>query len=192
MTKEEARNYFFKKRLSLSETDVENVSFQIFTQWKNSDLIHFNSFHIFLSIKEKKEVNTLPFIEFFWERKKKVYTSKVEGDFLLHYELTAETSLRINSWGIPEPVDQEPVRLQEIDCVLVPLLACDLQGNRVGYGKGYYDRFLYEFPQAQKTGLSFFEPIAEIEDIGASDIPLDYVVTPDYFLGFSVFPMEEK
>ena len=55
----------------------------------------------------------------------------------------------------------------------------DHQGHRVGYGKGYYDRFLGECNRyTLKVGLSFFDPVSKIEDIDTNDIALDYAVTP--------------
>lgn len=67
----------------------------------------------------------------------------------------------------------------KIDVVFVPLLAYDNKGNRVGYGKGFYDHFLSECREdVVKIGLSFFEPEEAIEDVSATDIRLDYCVTP--------------
>ena len=194
MTKKEARNYFLHKRDLLSDTEIETASAQIFSQWEKSLLSNYNSFHIFLSIKEKKEIDTYPFIKYLWASHKKVYCSKVNQNSLLNYELTPETRLEKSSWGIPEPVMQEPVQLPEPDCIFVPLLAYDKQGNRVGYGKGYYDRFLLSFPNSKRIGLSFFDPVPLLEDIIPSDIPLDYIITPRYCSGFksSTFSMEEK
>jgi 5-formyltetrahydrofolate cyclo-ligase len=69
--------------------------------------------------------------------------------------------------------------------VFVPLLACDTKGNRVGYGKGFYDRFLDNCkPNVQKVGLSFFEPIAELKDVNSTDIKLNYLVTPEQVYRF--------
>jgi 5-formyltetrahydrofolate cyclo-ligase len=66
-----------------------------------------------------------------------------------------------------------------IDLVFIPLLACDLQGNRVGYGKGFYDRFLSKCRyDVKKIGLSFFDPVDKIEDVNVFDIPLDECITP--------------
>ena len=64
--------------------------------------------------------------------------------------------------------------------VLVPLLGFDERGHRVGYGKGFYDRFLAECnPKIQKIGLSLFEPVAQIDDTSDFDIPLDACITPN-------------
>ena len=63
--------------------------------------------------------------------------------------------------------------------VLVPLLAFDSKGYRVGYGKGFYDRFLKQCRNdCVKIGLSYFEPIDAINDAGEFDVPLDFCITP--------------
>jgi 5-formyltetrahydrofolate cyclo-ligase len=82
--------------------------------------------------------------------------------------------------GIPEPVQGELIPDEQIDLVFVPLLAFDKKGNRVGYGKGFYDRFLAQCrPNTQKMGLSFFCPIDEISDVDPWDVKLDSCICPD-------------
>jgi 5-formyltetrahydrofolate cyclo-ligase len=72
------------------------------------------------------------------------------------------------------------VPVSKIDVVFVPLLAYDEKGNRVGYGKGFYDAFLSECkPETIKIGLSFFPPELEIKDVTSDDIKLDFCVTTD-------------
>ena len=74
----------------------------------------------------------------------------------------------------------------EIDLVLVPLLAFDQEGYRVGYGKGYYDKFLSQCREdVIKIGLSFFEPVDAISDINQFDMSLNYCVTPQQVYDFS-------
>ena len=64
--------------------------------------------------------------------------------------------------------------------MIVPLLCFDARGHRVGYGKGYYDRFLQKCrPDCIKAGLSFFPPVKKIDDIHVADVQLDLVVTPN-------------
>ena len=93
--------------------------------------------------------------------------------------------LKLNTYNIPEPIDGIPIANTSIDVVFVPLLAFDLKGNRVGYGKGFYDNFLADCkPETIKIGLSFFEAEAEIEDVFKNDIPLDYCVTPKQIYTF--------
>ncbi len=99
---------------------------------------------------------------------------------LENYFWNDETELIANRWGIeePNPDTSQPVDINTIDAVLVPLLAFDKKGHRVGYGGGYYDRFLAQCKaDTLKIGLSSFEPIEEIEDVNEWDVKLDYCVT---------------
>mgnify|MGYP003575184065 FL=1 len=85
----------------------------------------------------------------------------------------------MNEWGITEPVSGVEVLPEQLDIVLIPLLVYDKKGNRVGYGKGFYDRFLSECrSDAMKVGLSFFEPVDLISDANELDIPLDACISP--------------
>jgi 5-formyltetrahydrofolate cyclo-ligase len=98
---------------------------------------------------------------------------------LTNYLLTDNTKFQKNDFNIYEPVDGIEVPNSKIDVVFVPLLAYDKKGNRVGYGKGFYDKFLSKCKEdVVKIGLSFFEPEEAIEDINETDIHLDYCVTP--------------
>ena len=73
-----------------------------------------------------------------------------------------------------------------MEVIFVPLLAFDKQGDRVGYGGGYYDKFLGDIKNnALKIGLSLFEPIDKILDIEDHDISLDYIITPKRVYNFS-------
>jgi len=90
-----------------------------------------------------------------------------------------------NEWGIPEPEEGPEVAPKEIDIVLVPLLAFDTKGFRVGYGKGYYDKFLKECrPDVITIGFSYFPPVDKIEDTHAFDVPLNYCITPQQLYEF--------
>ena len=109
---------------------------------------------------------------------------------MIHYLWDEGTLLIHNRWGIsePDPILSQPVEAGEIDAVLVPLLGYDTAGHRVGYGGGYYDRFLAECrPDVIKIGLSFFEPIAAISDVNEWDVRLDCCLTP-----YTVYTWEES
>jgi 5-formyltetrahydrofolate cyclo-ligase len=91
-----------------------------------------------------------------------------------------------NHWKILEPVSNLQFPVSQIDLVLIPLLCFDKKGYRVGYGKGYYDRFLADCrPDVLKIGLSIFEPIEQIKDVDAYDIRLDFCITPNKIWQFS-------
>ena len=97
----------------------------------------------------------------------------------------ADTAFELNSLEIPEPVGGIPVFTNELDMVIIPLLAFDNKGNRVGYGKGYYDRLLAECRNdCIKVGFSYFEPVDSIDDTNGHDIKLDYVITPGAIFAF--------
>ena len=97
-----------------------------------------------------------------------------------HFLLTDKTKIKKNEYNIPKPVDGIEIPFTKIDVVFVPLLAFDEKGNRVGYGKGFYDAFLSECkPDVIKIGLSLFEPEELITDVFEGDIRLDYCVTPN-------------
>ena len=90
-----------------------------------------------------------------------------------------------SAWGIQEPKQGIPTEIEKIDLVLVPLLAFDKAGHRVGYGKGFYDRFLKGCrPDCLKAGLSFFEAEEILTDADELDVPLDLCVTPAGIIHF--------
>ena len=137
-------------------------------------------FHIFLPIEKKIEIDTEGIISILLGYDKNVIVPKVISNTELeHYLLTDNTKFITNSLNIPEPVDGITVPPNKLDVVFIPLLAFDKFGNRIGYGKGYYDRFLSKCKaDVVKIGLSLFEPEDLIQDISPTDIPLDYCVTP--------------
>ncbi len=96
-----------------------------------------------------------------------------------------ETEFALNKFGIPEPVNATPVFPEEIDMVIVPLLAYSVKGHRVGYGKGYYDRFLKECKNdVIKIGFSYFAPEPLIEGTNRYDMKLDYCISPERIYSF--------
>jgi 5-formyltetrahydrofolate cyclo-ligase len=81
---------------------------------------------------------------------------------------------------VKEAIQTEVVKEKEVDMILVPLLAYDLKGNRVGYGKGFYDRFLTNCRSGvQKVGLSYFEPLDFIEGTDSFDVMLNACINPE-------------
>ena len=141
--------------------------------------------HTFLPIIRQNEVDTWPIIRRIWEKfshlQVAVPVTNASSHTLSHYLLSPTTPLIENRWGIPEPVptDNQPLSSDVFSIVFVPLLAFDQQGHRVGYGGGFYDRFLSECrPDCLKIGLSLFDPIERIDDVEPTDIRLDACITP--------------
>jgi 5-formyltetrahydrofolate cyclo-ligase len=95
------------------------------------------------------------------------------------------SSFHENALGIAEPEPGTIVPPEKIDMVLVPLLTFDRKGNRVGYGKGYYDQFMKNCrPGTILAGLSFFGPEDTIEGILEIDVPLTHCITPEQIYVF--------
>ncbi|RXK49660.1 5-formyltetrahydrofolate cyclo-ligase [Aquirufa rosea] len=107
---------------------------------------------------------------------------RVEGEGIMTAYLCREnTHWNLSNWNIlePDPSTAQKLEPTNIQVVLVPLIACDLQGHRVGFGKGFYDRYLAQCdPTCIRIGLSLEEPLEKIDDIQAWDIPLQVVISP--------------
>lgn len=186
MTKSEIRKKCLKKRENLSLDEVSSLSAAIFENFIHQfKLAENQKIHCFLSIPEKGEVDTQLFINNFFNDKIRVFVPKIFKNELISVEITSETILIKNSWGISEPESNEDSGGKNFDFVITPLLYCDRNGNRVGYGKGYYDGFFENInPNSIKIGVNFFDPDEEIEDIRTGDVPLDYLITPTEILSF--------
>ncbi len=186
MLKHELRKVFRKKRDLLNSDSLFDYSIKISNNVIGLPIWEFSFFHIFLSIKEKREVDTEPLLSVLQGKDKNIIVPKVNGtNGLSHFLLTDNTTLHSNKWNIPEPLEGIEIPEEKMDVVFVPLLAFDLMGNRVGYGKGFYDRFLEKCrPDVVKIGLSFFEPIDTIKDVNENDVPLNYGVTPENVYAF--------
>ena len=169
----------------MSSAEVEDLSKSIFKQFLGAfDMSKVKNVHIFLPIKQKNEVSTWDFIEYFWKEGMSVFVPKMVQNEIKTIQLKSDMPLKENGWGILEPED-DFVEDIKYDIVITPLLYCDNQGNRVGYGKGFYDMFFSKMNHnALKVGVSFFPPAALISDVSEQDVPLDYLVTPTEVLSF--------
>ncbi|MDT0685388.1 5-formyltetrahydrofolate cyclo-ligase [Autumnicola psychrophila] len=187
MKKKFLRAKYKKLRLGLSKETIEDLSLQIANQLLTLPIWNYDFYHLFLSIAEQKEVETEPILHILQGKDKNVVLPKtdVPTNKLINYLLTDTTVIKRNRWNIPEPLDGIEINVDKIDVVFIPLLAFDKSGHRVGYGKGFYDKFLAACKEdVVKVGLSFFESEIEIEDTYQSDIPLDYCVTPENTYSF--------
>lgn len=187
MNKKELRLKYKALRAQLSQEDVENKSLAIANQAVKSALWEKLYYHIFLPITEHKEVDTEFLLQVLHGKDKEILVSKsnFETRKMIHFLMTDSTKFKKNEYNIPEPVDGIEVPSVKIDVVFVPLLAFDKKGNRVGYGKGFYDNFLAECkPEVLKIGLSFFEAEEEISDVFESDVKLDFCITPEKVYAF--------
>lgn len=185
MLKAELRKIYLARQKSLLPQERNERNRQIADRFfQNFDLTKINFLHVFLSIERFNEIDTSLIIEKI--RREFPHVELVvprvnwQTNELENLEFKPETELIQSSWQIYEPVHNELVETEKIDLVLVPLLCFDRKGSRVGYGKGFYDRFLKNCrPDCLKIGLSYFAPVAEISDAQAFDVKLDFCVTPE-------------
>lgn len=185
MIKSNLRKTYLARQRSLNKSERIEKSIAI----KDRFFSHFNlkdvqTIHFFLSIEKNNEVDISCIGRDLWlkswEKKTCVPRINFEAGIIESVEYGQKSKIMPNRWGISEPFTGEIIDDKEIDLVLVPLLCFDEMGYRVGYGKGYYDKFLANCRKdCLKVGVSFFEPIGEIEDVREFDVRLDYCVTPE-------------
>lgn len=183
MTKSELRKKYKALRQELSLEQVEDYSLAIANQLLQLNIWDKSFYHIFLSIEEQKEINTEYILNILAGKDKNIVISKsnFEDFSMTHYLLTDSTKIKKNNYNIPEPIDGIEIKSSQLEVIFVPLLAFDKSGNRVGYGKGFYDRFLSNCnPNTIKIGLSFFKAEDESFEVSKDDVTLDYCVTPNW------------
>ncbi len=124
----------------------------------------------------KDEVDTHSFIEK-WSTKKQILLPVVVGNDLELRTFCGTENMGTNTYGIKEPTGPQFNKYDCIDLIVVPGVAFDLSGNRLGRGKGYYDRLLPSIPNAYKAGICF--PFQIVEEVPAEpfDIQMDTIIT---------------
>jgi len=188
MLKADLRKKYKTLRNALSLEDIDDLSMAIANKLLKLPIWDASFYHIYLAIEEQKEVNTDYILNILSGKDKNIVLSKsdFETKLMTHYLLTDSTVIKKNNYNILEPVGGIEIINNKIEVVFIPLLAFDIQGHRVGYGKGFYDTFLKECnPETIKIGLSFFEAEDKILDVFKGDIRLDYCVTPNKVYRFN-------
>ena len=186
MDKKNLRLLYKRKRAELDSLKIEELSIEIANQILKLPIWGFDNFHIFMGVDNLKEINTNYIISVLQGRDKNIIIPKVISNAqLTHYLLTDATKLKLNRWNVLEPINGIEVKPKSIQVVFVPLLAYDCYGDRVGYGKGYYDKFLSKCgEECLKIGLSFFNPEKKIPT-SPKDIRLNFCVTPKKIYNFN-------
>ncbi|MEX2600590.1 MAG: 5-formyltetrahydrofolate cyclo-ligase [Balneolaceae bacterium] len=180
--KQEIRKECLSWRESLSEEQIRKRSHRIIDTLRSGpELSEAKRIHCYLPIPGRGEVDITTLVASLLGPEKKVIVPRISasGQELNHYLLEEMAALKPNSWGIPEPVGGKQVSASYPDLILVPVVAADREKNRIGYGKGYYDRFLAQ-TDAKKIGLLYRECLlAEELPTEPFDIPLDLLVTDE-------------
>ncbi|MGJ1240369.1 MULTISPECIES: 5-formyltetrahydrofolate cyclo-ligase [Sphingobacterium] len=188
-SKQELRLEYKTKRCQLSLERETALNERLLSQFTKLDLSRVEFLHIFLPVGKYHEPNTyliINYIQAFFPQIKIVVSRSNFDDYSMqHFILDEHTRFETNNWGIPEPSSGIKVASSLIDMIIVPLLIFDLFGYRVGYGKGFYDRFFSSCKVGvQRVGLSFFNPIDVIADKNEYDVQLTKAITPDHIYHF--------
>ena len=185
-TKAVLRTEYQKRRDSLTEEQIADCSIQISNLRLTLNIWEYSIYHLFMTNEKNKEIDTSYLLSVIQGKDKQPVIPKIVDDNRLeHFLLNDQTLLKNNRWGIPEPLCGITINPKQIEVVFVPLLVFDQHGHRVGYGKGYYDRFLDQCSESTlKVGLTFFDPVTKIEDIETHDISLDFALTPERIYAF--------
>lgn len=186
MLKAELRKKYMQKRKALSIDEAFLLSekiFKNFIEYFKPSQNH--KIHIFIPIEKFNEIDTRIFIDNFLSQNIRIFVPKIVDTKLISVEIFADSKFELNNWGISEPVSNEDSGVSDFDYIITPLLYCDKFGNRVGYGKGFYDGFFKSISkESKKIGVNYFNPDENIDDVREGDIPLDYLVTPTDVLSF--------
>jgi len=171
--KEEIRKKILTKREIYS--DWEEDSLKVLKNLLTlSWLFDYNVFMLYYS--HRKEVDTKPIINHLLNLSKIVLLPRVKGPDILPIQIHDLENLYIGYGGIKEP--RGNVYEGKIDVVIVPAVAFDIHGYRLGYGKGYYDRFLPKIEPVIKVGLAFDFQILDKIPHDPYDVKIDYIITP--------------
>ena len=187
MNKNQIRKKYKDLRAKLCEPELKNLSDKIFQQALKLKIWNKNNFMLYKSIKSKKEVDTSSFFQILNSDSKKILYPKInfKKNIINAFLFTNKTCFEMNKYGIEEPNTNLIFDPKMIEVVFIPLLSFDMRGNRVGYGSGFYDKFLKECnSNTLKIGLSFFKPENLIEDTNSFDVKLDMCITPQKVFSF--------
>jgi 5-formyltetrahydrofolate cyclo-ligase len=184
MNKSELRKIYLEGRKNLTADQCVQYNLQLFHLFfLHADLSFIKVLHTYLPLEKNNEPDTWAIIDRVRREFPHIRISipkvNTKTGALENFYFEGLHQIEVNVWGIPEPKQGIPTPSDKIDMVLAPLLTFDEQGNRVGYGKGFYDRFFSECRvECKKTGLSFFDPVKSISDVNEQDVKLNSCITP--------------
>lgn len=175
MQKSELRSYIRDRKRAMSPEEIELASVHLARQFYETQLYR-NARTIYGYLPYNQEVRTLPILQQALNDGKRVAVPKVFGEEMRFIYLDDLSLVEKGYAGIPEPVADGPVAQEEDALILMPGLAFDSQGNRMGYGGGFYDRFLSREPKHPTVALCYAFQIVPSIPVEENDIPVDLVL----------------
>ncbi|MDR3713895.1 MAG: 5-formyltetrahydrofolate cyclo-ligase [Puia sp.] len=189
MLKQQIRKIYKERRLALADSERAKLDDRLLIRFQQVALPPSATLLSFWPMAHMGEFNTFPCADFLAFRMPGLQiaypkVSLLTGD-MRAVAVNDDTDYKENAYGIWEPAAGELIRPDLLDLIFVPLLAFDLRGNRVGYGKGFYDRFLKTCRDSSvKIGFSYFDPVSRIGDADEFDVPLTIGITPNRIYEF--------
>lgn len=175
MDKKELRRSIRERKRAMTEEEIVTRSKALGKAFADSALYR-DAKTIYGYLPYNQEVRTVPMLEQALRDGKKVAVPKVVGDEMVFIYLSDLTQVEKGYAGIPEPIADEPVANDETALVLMPGLAFDREGHRIGYGGGFYDKFLEREPSHPTLALCYeFQMLGHLET-EEHDIPVDCVL----------------
>ena len=175
MDKKELRARIRERKRAMTEAEIEGKSAILGLKFRASAL-YAQAKTIYGYLPYNQEVRTVPMLQQALRDGKRVAVPKVFGDEMRFIYLDDLAAVEKGYAGIPEPVADGPVADDPTALVLMPGLAFDAQGHRIGYGGGFYDRFLEDEPNHPTLALCYDFQMLEHLETEAHDIPVDYVI----------------
>ena len=174
--KNQLRDGILEKRDSLPKEEVISKSRNIEERLFNLDSYK-KSRTVMLFVSFNNEINTHGMIRNSLGKKAVVVPKVIEHEIEPSVIIDLDNLIPAGKFGILEPIDIMKIAYKNIDLVLVPGIAFDLSGHRIGYGFGYYDKFLKKVPKAVKIGLAFDFQVVDKVPAEEHDVPVDFIIT---------------
>ncbi len=175
MNKQELRTFIREKKRAMTPAEIETESAALGVLFRNSPLYR-QAKTVYGYLPYNQEVRTVPILEQALRDGKRVAVPKVYGDTMRFIYLADLSQVEAGYAGIPEPIADGPVADDPTALVLMPGLAFDPQGHRIGYGGGFYDRFLAQEPNHPTLALCYGFQVLPVLKTEAFDIPVDCVL----------------
>lgn len=175
MDKKALRSMIREKKRAMTEQQIVDASADLARQFVLTPQ-YIAAKTVYGYMPYNQEVRTVPILQKALEDGKRVAVPKVCGDRMVFIYIENFSELAPSDMGIPEPMSDEPVARDENALVLMPGLAFDPQGHRIGYGGGFYDKFLAQEPNHPTIALCYdFQMLPQLET-DPFDIPVDLVL----------------
>ena len=175
MDKKTLRKKIRELKRAMTPEQIEEKSNRLCERFLASDFYR-DAKTVYGYLPYNQEVRTTPILDQALKDGKRVAVPKIYGDEMKFLYLTDLSQVAASSFGIPEPIADEPVATDSTALVLMPGLAFDTEGHRIGYGGGFYDKFLAQEPEHPTVALCYDFQMVQNLPVDDYDIPVELVL----------------